>query len=87
MGATYFFRIGFSIALMMDAVKHKHDALQHAFGGAKKAPRLHTPVSWGFLLSRVDEITSALGKTPHSQSVRESSGSYRRRDSRDLGGA
>lgn len=79
MGATYYFRMGFSIAPITDAVKHKHVAPTHSVGDAKK-PQDTIVLDLGAVLHGVGGATSALDKIPRNQSVRGSLGSYHMRD-------
>lgn len=46
----------------MYAVKHKHITLEHNCEGAQKAPRLHTPMSWGLMLAGIDGLPTDLTK-------------------------
>ena len=78
MGATYYFRVGFSIAPITDAVKHKHVVPERTVGHIKK-PQDAIVLHLGALLHEANTTTNALDKIPRNQSVRGSLGSYHTR--------
>ena len=81
-GATYYFRMGCSIAPITDAVKHKHVVPERTVGHIKK-PQDTMVLHLGAFLHDVNTTTNALDKIPRNQSVRESLGSYHMRDTQD----